>query len=658
MTDVSAPEARKELTLRGLILGALLTVVFTAANVYFGLKAGLTFASSIPAAVISMAALRAFRSASIQENNIVQTIASAAGAIASVIFVLPGLVMIGWWKGFPFWQTFGLCAAGGVLGVTYSIPLRRALVTGSDLPYPEGVACAEVLKVGAGEHAGSPAAEAEARNGAKAVLLGGFASAAFSVLAATRIFTADIARFFRIGRSATGLDFGMSLALYGVGHLIGLWSGLAMLLGVFIAWGVATPLLTALHPAAGAAADVANAVWKHDVRFFGAGAMGVAAIWTLLKLVRPIASGLSAAMAASAARRGGRGNALPRTEQDMPMAWVGLISLACFVPIAGLLLNFARQGGLGAYTGPLVAGGLVYVLVMSAFVSAVCGYMAGLVGSSNSPVSGVGIIAVIVAALLLLVLAPGATRSASDALVAFALFATATVFAGAIVANDNLQDLKTGQLVDSTPWKQQVALVIGVVIGAAVIPPLLDVLNRAYGFAGAAGVDAARALPAPQATLISALARGVLQGSLDWTVIGAGAALGVVIVIVDEWLGRMGKPRLAPLAVGLGIYLPQAVTLMIIVGAVAGHFFDRDMARRAGGEAGRRLGVLMASGLIVGEGLMGIVLAGVVVGTGKETPLALVGDGFQPAAIGLTIAAFIAVVVLLFRWVRRRSAVS
>jgi putative OPT family oligopeptide transporter len=652
MSDVSAAAPRKELTLRGLILGAALTLVFTAANVYFGLKAGLTFASSIPAAVISMAALRAVRGATIQENNIVQTIASAAGAIASVIFVLPGLVMIGWWKGFPFWETFGLCAAGGVLGVTYSIPLRRALVTGSDLPYPEGVACAEVLKVGSQDAA--PEAAAEGRAGALAVLFGGLVSAVFALAAATRVLTSDIAAYARFGRSATGFDFGMSLALFGVGHLIGLWSGIAMLLGLVIAWGVAVPVLTALHPAAGPAADLALGVWSHDVRFIGAGAMGVAAIWTLLKLVRPIAAGMAAAMAASRARSSGRGALLPRTEQDMPVTWVGLISLVCLVPIGWLFVAFARQGGLGAFTGELLAGGLLYVLVMSAFVAAVCGYMAGLVGSSNSPVSGVGILAAIIAALLLVPLAAGAGAHATDALVAFALFATATVFAAAIVANDNLQDLKTGQLVDSTPWKQQAALIVGVVIGAAVIPPLLDLLNLAYGFAGAPGADPARALPAPQATLISALAKGVLQGDLDWSLIGAGAGLGVVIVMFDELLRVIKRPRCAPLAVGLGIYLPMSVTALIIVGAISGHIFDRRAQRRAGGEAVKRLGVLAASGLIVGESLMGIALAGLVVGTGKAAPLALVGDRFAPIAIPVTAVAFVLAVLALYRWAARR----
>ncbi|MGB7016598.1 MAG: oligopeptide transporter, OPT family, partial [Candidatus Cybelea sp.] len=270
---------RVELTLRALVLGAAITLVFTAANVYLGLKVGLTFASTIPAAVISMAVLRAFRNSTIYENNIVQTVASAAGTLSAVIFVLPGLVMIGWWSGFPFLESFGVCAIGGILGVMYSVPLRRALVSGSDLPYPEGVAAAEVLKVGTA----APAAAGN-RAGLLALLAGTLASAGFAAIVATRIFAGQLAGYFRVGNATTGIGFGLSLALVGAGQLIGLTVGLAILTGLAIAWGVATPVLTALHPVAGPAADVATAVWSHQVRFIGAGAIGVAALWSLGRL--------------------------------------------------------------------------------------------------------------------------------------------------------------------------------------------------------------------------------------------------------------------------------------------------------------------------------------------------------------------------------------
>ncbi|HZT11349.1 MAG TPA: oligopeptide transporter, OPT family, partial [Candidatus Baltobacteraceae bacterium] len=251
-------DARVELTIRGLVLGAAITLVFTAANVYLGLKVGLTFASSIPAAVISMACLRVFRNATIWENNIVQTVASAAGTLSSIIFVLPGLVMVGWWTGFPFWQSFGICVVGGVLGVMYTIPLRRALVTDSDLPYPEGVAAAEVLRVGVGTREGAQ----EGKAGVLAVVAGSLASAGFAAIAATKIFTGEIDAYFRAGNAATGIGVGLSFALLGAGHLIGLAVGLAMFTGLAIAWGLFTPLLTALHPVAGDAATVATDVWR------------------------------------------------------------------------------------------------------------------------------------------------------------------------------------------------------------------------------------------------------------------------------------------------------------------------------------------------------------------------------------------------------------
>jgi putative OPT family oligopeptide transporter len=564
----SVTQARTELTVRGLILGVLITLVFTAANVFFGLKAGLTFATSIPAAVISMAVLRSFRHSTVQENNIVQTVASAAGTLSSIIFVLPGLIMIGWWTGFSYWTSFAICALGGILGVMYSIPLRRALVTNSDLPYPEGVACAEVLKVGAtSTDADGVITSAESsKAGLRAVVVGSVVSAAFAVVVGTQVFASDIARYFSVGnRGATGFDFSLSFALFAVGHLVGLWVGIAMLVGAVIAWGGIVPYYTNLHQLTGTAADIAQAAWSGQVRFIGAGMIGVAAIWTLAKLVKPVISGLASAMAASRVRAAGNAASLPRTEQDIPIGIVGIISLLCLLPITWLLHDFSMTSGLGAHAWLLAIGGLVYVVVMSFLVSAVCGYMAGLIGSSNSPLSGVGILVAIGAAMLLVFgVKPLLPADTGKALVAFALFATAVVFAVATIANNNLQDLKTGQLVDATPWKQQVALIVGVIAGAAVIPPVLDLVNQAYGFAGAPGVDPARALPAPQAALISALAQGVIQNNLDWSLLGIGALLGVIIIVLDAVLSRVSAVRLPPLAVGLGIYLPSSNSLFLV----------------------------------------------------------------------------------------------
>lgn len=657
MTEGKTVPDRKELTWRGLALGAAITLIFTAANVFLGLKAGLTFATSIPAAVISMAILRGFAGSTIQENNIVQTVASAAGTLSAIIFVLPGLVMIGWWTGFPYWTSFTICALGGVLGVMYSIPLRRALVTTSDLPYPEGVACAEVLKVG-GHGGGSAESLAASREGLIAIIIGSLSSALFAVIVATQVFASDVEKYFRVGakNAVSGFDFSLSFALFAVGHLVGLWTGIAMLVGAGIAWAAAVPYLSQLHPLAGTVAEVAHAVWSHQVRFVGAGVIGIAAIWSLIKLVRPVVGGLRSAMAASRVRRAGQGASLPRTEQDIPIGIVAAVTAICMLPIGWLLGSVGLESGLGAQLPLLIIGGIAYIALMSFFVAAVCGYMAGLIGASNSPLSGVGILVVIGAALLLaLAVKPLLPAAAAPALVAFALFITAVVFAAATISNDNLQDLKTGQLVDATPWRQQVALVVGVFAGAIVIPWVLGLLKTAYGFAGAPGADPARALAAPQAALISALAQGVIQGNLDWNLIGVGVAIGIGVIALDETLKRTTAASLPPLAIGMGIYLPTATTLMITVGAVAGWAYDKRAERTANPARSKQLGVLLASGMIVGESLFGVLVAGLVVVTDRATPFALVGAGFADASVWLGGAMFVGAAAMLYRWLNRVS---
>ena len=466
----------RELTLRGIVLGGLITLLFTAANVYLGLKVGITFATSIPAAVISMAVLRFVRGSTILENNIVQTIASAAGTLAAIIFVLPGLVMIGYWQGFPYWTTVAVCAIGGTLGVMFSVPLRRALVTGSDLPYPEGVAAAEVLKVGSGSIGGVE----ENAKGLAAIVAGSIASAGFALLAAMKLAAGELATAFRLGGgAASGASMSLSMALIGVGHLVGMTVGIAMLIGMLIAWGVLVPVLTSIQ---GVGADVAatvNLVFRNQVRFIGAGTIGVAAVWTLLKIIGPIVGGIRSAMAASAARSGGE--VLELTERDLPIGIVGGTIVASLVPIAALLWWFMAGGPIAADATVVIGVTLVYMLVIGAIIAAVCGYMAGLIGASNSPVSGVGILAVLGAAVLLS-LFYGTHPENAQALTAYALFTTAIVFSIATISNDNLQDLKTGQLVGATPWKQQVALIIGVIFGSLVIGPVLNVLNTSFGF--------------------------------------------------------------------------------------------------------------------------------------------------------------------------------
>ncbi|HZF08635.1 MAG TPA: oligopeptide transporter, OPT family [Thermoanaerobaculia bacterium] len=646
----------RELTLRGLLLGAVITTLFTAANVYLGLKVGLTFASSIPAAVISMAVLSAFKNSSILENNIVQTVASAAGTLSAIIFVLPGLVIVGWWTEFPFWQSFLICLSGGVLGVLFTIPLRRALVTTSDLPYPEGVAAAEVLKVGSGTRGETTDETGQAKEGLTAVILGSVASAGLALLTATRIAAGQVTGFFRLGGMASsGYDVAWSLALLGAGHLVGLSVGIAMLVGLVISWGIAVPILTSMHPAAAGVALGAHtlAIWRTQVRFIGAGTIAVAAIYTLATLAKPVIGGLVSTLSASRSRTAG-----DDLDRDLSPPWILALSAGCLAVAAWLAFTFARSTVLAPSAWTLTLVAVPFVLIVGFLIAGICGYMAGLIGASNSPISGVGILSIVVcASTLLLVVSPTAETRAP--LVAFALFITAIVFACATISNDNLQDLKTGQLVGASPMRQQIALIVGVAAGASVIPSVLNLLAKAYGFAGAAnvGVVAPNPLPAPQATLISALAQGVIGGKLAWTMIGIGAAIGVGLIVLDAALGATKKVRIPPLAVGIGIYLPMSATFAVVVGAMISHWYARRARKSPNPERAEQLGTLVASGLIVGESLWGVLNAGLIVALSKDAPLGLVPEDFVLAP-WLGLLGFVGAVVWLYGWMLRRSAAA
>ena len=643
----------KELTLRGLVLGALITTVFTAANVYLGLKVGLTFASSIPAAVISMALLAKVKDSTILENNIVQTVASAAGTLSAIIFVLPGLVIVGWWTGFPFWQSFLICVSGGVLGVLFTIPLRRALVTTSDLPYPEGVAAAEVLKVGSGTRGETKDATGESREGLTAVMLGSVASAGLAIITATRFAAADLAGFLRLGATAsTGYNFAWSLALLGAGHLVGLSVGMAMLVGQVISWVISVPILTSMQPAA-AGVDLAThtiTIWRTQVRFIGAGTIAIAAIYTLARLSKPVIGGLVTTLRASKAVA-----IADDKDRDMSPQWIIGLTIICLVVTGYLAYTFAISTILAPSAVTLTLIAVPFVLVVGFLIAGICGYMAGLIGASNSPISGVGILS-IVACATVFALAVTPTEETRAPLVAIALFVTAIVFACATISNDNLQDLKTGQLVGASPMRQQIALIVGVGAGAAVIPSVLNLLAKAYGFAGAAnvGVIAPNPLPAPQATLSSALAQGVIGGNLEWKMIGIGIAVGIGLIVLDATLGVMKKLRIPPLAVGIGIYLPMSATFAVIVGAVISHWYDGRTRTMPDPQRAERLGTLVASGLIVGESLWGVLNAGLIVGFNNDAPIGFFPADFAPAKV-LGVIGFIAAIVWLYGWMLRRS---
>lgn len=636
-----------ELTLRGIITGGLITLIFTAANVYLGLKVGLTFATSIPAAVISMAVLRRFKGHNIKENNIVQTIASAAGTLSAIIFVLPGLVMVGYWQGFGFLQTAGVCIIGGVLGVMYSIPLRRALVTGSDLPYPEGVAAAEVLKVG--DENASGASQEENAKGLRIIVAGGITSAVMALLTAMKVAASEVTAYFKLGAGATTLGTSLSTALIGVGHLVGLPVGIAMLVGVVISYFILLPIFTTGDiSGATALADVVDTTFSDDIRFIGVGTMAIAAIWTLLKIAGPIALGIRQSLASSRARKSG--SAVDVTERDIPFPYVATTIVAFMVPIALLLWDFVRGTDIHDHMAVLITVSVLFTLLVGLIIASVCGYMAGLIGASNSPISSIGIIAVLAASLLIAAVTRG-TSADPLSLVAYTLFTAAIVFGIATISNDNLQDLKTGALVGATPWKQQVALIIGVVFGSLVIPPILQVMLNGFGFQGmeGAGEDA---LAAPQAALMSSVASGIFDSSLDWDLIFIGMAIGAVLIIIDELLRKFtDKYSLSPLAAGMGMYLPAALTIVIPIGAILGTFYDKWAAKQSRPEFAKRMGTLLATGLIVGESLFGVVNAGIIAAAGGDSPLEIFAGGTSATVVGVIL--FILALTFIYRWTKR-----
>lgn len=629
------PATLPELTLRGMLVGMVLTMIFTASNVYLGLKVGLTFSSSIPAAVISMVVLRLLGNGTLLENNLVQTQASAAGTLSAVIFILPGLVMAGHWHGFPFWETMGICMVGGMLGVLFTIPLRRVMVVQSALPYPEGVAAAEILRAGYLTDAG----DGQSRQGLQDMLFGSAVAAVASfATSGLRLLSEAMNLWLVAGTAVFRIPIGFSYALLGAGYLIGIGAGVATLVGLVVAWGVAVPVLTMATPVPDGMSlmDFADDLWDKQVRFLGVGAIAVAALWTLGSLFMPMMRGIRTSFQAMHGRRGAMKT--DRTDQDLPPAWImGLAVLLMIMLGVVMAIGISDERITTRLFVALVVFGTAFAFVFGFFIAAACGYMAGLIGSSSSPISGIGIVAIITVSMLLL--ASGTmdgllhTPEGGKLVIAVALFVTAAIIAIASIANDNLQDLKTGYLLGATPWKQQVALMLGCVVGAMVIPPVLNFLYHGYGFSGAlprADMDAAHALSAPQAALMTAIVTGIFTNALNWTMIHIGMGVGVVFILLDYVLKRSGLGSLPALAIGMGIYLPPEVSMTVFIGALLSWGVGRVLRHRKVQDdviqMCQRRGTLIASGLIVGESMVGVLVAGMIGVTGQEAPFALVAE--------------------------------
>lgn len=656
-----------ELTLRGLILGSILTIIFTASNVYLGLKVGLTFSSSIPAVVISMAVLSLFKTSNILENNMVQTQASAAGTLSSVIFVIPGLFMCGYWSEFPLWQTFMICLCGGGLGVLFTIPLRRTMVVESKLAYPEGRAAAEILKV-----ANKDQSSKKGKEGIKEIALGSFIAAIFSLLSNGFKLAASESNFaFIWNKMAFGFSMGYSLALLGAGYLVGLAGAIALFVGMFLAWGIFTPYLSNFEfDSAKNAVDLASSVWSSKVRLIGTGAIAIAALWTLIELLKPVIEGIKEIVKNVKITNQEKNE---RTNIDLSLKSIFILFVLMVVGLFITFYSFVEDANLSIYYQMLFSfvGTLVSVLI-GFFVAAACGYMAGLVGSSSSPISGIGLIGVIISSIVFLVLGVELFQDPmlSKFAVALAIFTTSVILATAAISNDNLQDLKTGHLVGATPWKQQVALLVGCVFGALAIVPVLNLLYQAYGFVGAMpreGMDASSALAAPQANLMSTIAQGIFHHNIEWGYMAFGVFVGILMIIIDKILKGTQKMSLPPLAVGIGIYLPPAVNIPLVIGGILKYIVMQHLTKKYAKNSHKeeklasceQRGTLFASGLIVGESIFGVIIAGITVFSvsmgGSENPLALNLANFHDSEL-FALIFFVGVVLYFIKRIVKKDA--
>ncbi len=607
--------AQREITVRAVIISLVLSMLLAAANAYLGLKVGMTVSASIPAAVISMGVLRLFRDRGILENNIVQTAASAGEALAAgVIFTLPALVLLGHWSDFDYFETATIAALGGVLGVLFAVPLRRVLLTHQGLRFPEGVATAEVLR--AGESGG---------RGLHLIAGAGLAAAALKFTqTGLQVFAGSVVGSASAGRAVFTLGSELSVALLGVGYIVGLNIAVLVFAGGVFAWLVAIPIHTAwVGLPIGSdgmtltGLDAAYRIWSTKIRYMGVGAMLVGGVWALFSVLAPLRAAIHAArratgLAESASRH--------RTDRDLPFRLVLPGALALAVPLFAVYRFVIDPGAL--QTSPvaywmILLFGVLFALTAGFVFSAVAGYMSGLVGSSNNPVSGVTIATVLTASLLLLAIS-GAGLDASgtvdgvraSAAASAAILVGAVVCCAAAISGDTMQDLKAGSLVGATPYKQQLMQIVGVLAAALVLAPVLSLLYNAYGLGGAfprEGMDPAQALAAPQATLMKSLATGVFSRRLEWDMVGIGAAIAVLVIVLDHHLQRRGLSfRLPVLALAVGIYLPVQLSTAILIGGLIADFSRRGRSLSRGEGQG---GVLFASGLIAGEAIAGILLA-------------------------------------------------
>jgi putative OPT family oligopeptide transporter len=620
-----------EITLVVVVLGIVLAMVMAAANAYLGLFAGITVSAAIPAAVVSMAALTVLQRVfgyrkNILQNNIVHTTASAGESVAAgIIFTVPALLILGVWQSIGVVETMLIAALGGSLGVFFTIPLRRAFIVTAQLQYPEGVATVEVLKSGE-----------KGASGAGYIALAAIAAAAYKFMGAGMHLWSEAAQGARrIGSSLAYFGGTLSPALVGVGYIVGLRIAVLIFLGGMIAWGVGIPAYLAGNPwptdASGAdlgAVDAAFTTWSTQIRYMGVGAMAFGGLYTLVRLRGALAQGIRSGLDAYRAVRAAGTDVRPRTERDITMRTVG-IAMLVFVLALSLLYMYYVTGRLEQLGNLWIGLVMAVVMLLAGFLfTAVAGYMAGVVGSSNNPISGVTIATVIFTALLLLGLGLGPDLGPEAT-----IFVAATIASAAAIAGDNMQDLKAGHILGSTPRKLQIMEVVGTMAAALVIPATLILLHQAYGIGipppGCEGPDAARTdcsnvLRAPQATLMAAVSQGIFLGGIPWSMFAMGVGIAALIVGADLVLERRRSSfRMPVLAVAVGIYLPLELATPIFLGGLIHWGAKRWTLRQLGDQPPearaealeRRLnrGILFSSGLIAGEAIIGIAVAGLIV---------------------------------------------
>ena len=609
-----------QLTVKAVALGIALAMLLAGANAYLGLFAGMTVSASIPAAVISMGLLKLFRNSNILENNIVQTAASAGESLAAgVIFTLPALIILGYWESFDYWWVCMIAGIGGLLGVMFTVPLRRSFIVDQALIYPEGTATAEVLRAG------------EARGAAiKALAVGGGIGAVVKLCeAGLKLWPSSAAGGTWVGQNtAVYAGTNLSPALLGVGYIVGINVAALILIGGVISWYVAIPIYSTWFatsdPVLGdmlknnaSAVDVAFQIWTSKIRYLGVGAMLTGGLWALISVRSSIINGFRGGLSA------GQRSSSKAAANDAPMALVIGVSLVLTVPLFMLYLQIVNSVG--------IALAMTLVMGIAGFLfSAVAGYMAGIVGSSHNPISGITISTILLASLLLLWLTGNDDIGPTAAIVIGAV-----VCCAAAIAGDNMQDLKAGYLLGATPWKQQLMQCVGVLSSMLVMAPILNLLLKAYGI-GLPTAEQPDALLAPQAALMASVAEGVFSGNLPWTMVAMGAGIGIGIILIDEWLAaRRASFRAPVLAVAIGVYLPLELAVPIFLGGLI-HWL---VSRRG---AAANSGMLLAAGLITGEALIGILLAVPIVITGDTAFLALPKAWQVGSGLGLIVLALVA----------------